>query len=96
MAHRRHERRAMKYWVYVLYSAGLNRYYTGFSENPDRRIEQHKVAKYGWTSRADDWREVTRFPVDDEGMARKLEHKIKAHGVKRFLQDLTVSTYKRE
>jgi len=78
----------MQYWVYILYSTKLKRYYTGFSKDPDRRLGQHRTADNGWTSRADDWREIFRIFVADEGSARVLETGIKSHGAKRFLQKM--------
>ena len=80
----------MKRCVYILYSIKLKRYYTGFSREPDRRLEQHRIADNGWTSRADDWREIFRIPVADEGSARVLEASIKSRGAKRFLQEMKI------
>jgi len=77
----------MQYWVYILYSTKLKRYYTGFSKDPDRRLEQHRTAENGWTCRAGDWREIFRTSVSDKSSARVLEASIKSRGAKRFLQE---------
>ena len=78
----------VKYWVYILYSIKLKRYYIGFSIDPNRRLEQHRRSNNGWTSRTDDWQEVYRTAVEDEGSARIMEASIKSRGAKRFLDDL--------
>lgn len=44
--------RNMKYYVYILFSSKLNRYYVGSTSDPEKRLQQHnwgrtKSTKYG-------------------------------------------------
>jgi putative endonuclease len=46
------------YLVYVIYSAKLNRYYTGTTDNIERRLQEHNdgVYKDSFTSRGMPWK----------------------------------------
>jgi len=72
--------------VYILYSESLDRYYTGFSLHPEKRLRQHRAEKGHWTSRAPDWKIVWSQKTSTTDEARAMEKKIKARGAKRFLQ----------
>jgi putative endonuclease len=78
----------MKFYVYILYSATLQQYYTGFSQYSGKRLRQHKREHKSWSARANDWEEVYSCSVSSRIEARNLEKKIKARGAKRFLADL--------
>ena len=78
------------YSVYILYSPALAKHYVGFSGDADARLEQHRQSRHGWSSRANDWREVARWDVESEGEARRLETRIKQRGAERFLVDMNV------
>ena len=45
----------MAYFTYILYSASLDLYYIGFSDNPQKRLKKHLANHNGFTSRAKDW-----------------------------------------
>ena len=77
----------MLYYVYVLYSRTLGRFYTGLSRSPDGRLADHRGQKAGWTSQVDDWEEVLRITAGSREEARKLEKRIKRRGAGRFLRD---------
>jgi putative endonuclease len=78
------ERRGM-YYVYILYSAKLDRFYTGMSKFSAKRLRQHNHGQTRWTSQANDWQEVWRKEVSDPGEARRLEKQIKTRSARRFL-----------
>jgi putative endonuclease len=42
-------------FLYILYSASLDLYYIGSSENPQERLRKHLANHKGFTSRAKDW-----------------------------------------
>ena len=77
----------MGYYVYILHSAELNRYYTGFSKYRGKRRRQHRREKKHWTAGADDWQEAFCTTVTTLAEARALEKKIKSRGAQRFLGD---------
>jgi putative endonuclease len=81
----------MNYYVYILYSPSLDKFYTGMSKFSVKRKRQHVKGQSSWTSKADDWIEVWKTQVDDSASARELEKKIKKRGAKRYLQDNDVA-----
>ncbi len=77
----------MKYFVYIIFSSKLNKYYTGFTENLDVRIVQHNSGISTFTSKGIPWELINFFEVNSINDARILEKEIKGRGAKRFLQD---------
>ncbi|MBJ6369766.1 GIY-YIG nuclease family protein [Snuella sedimenti] len=45
----------MEYYVYILYSELLDKYYIGSSKDVQDRLERHLQNHKGFTSRAKDW-----------------------------------------
>ncbi len=84
----------MSYYVYILYSELLKRYYTGFSKFTKKRLYQHRKRQNDWTSRASDWKEVFSIKVESTSEARMFERKIKKRGAARFLAD--IAPYQKE
>jgi len=58
----------MMYFVYILYSAELDHYYIGCSDNPEERLRKHLFNHKGFTSKAKDW-----FICLTEGFETKTE-----------------------
>jgi len=77
----------MKYFVYIIFSSKLNKYYTGFTENLDVRIVQHNSGISTFTSKGIPWELINFFEVNSINDARILGKEIKGRGAKRFLQD---------
>jgi putative endonuclease len=44
-----------QYFVYILFSQKLDKYYVGFTNNVSHRITQHNSKHKGYTSTANDW-----------------------------------------
>ncbi|NGX84504.1 GIY-YIG nuclease family protein [Aequorivita sp. KMM 9714] len=45
----------MEYFVYILYSQTLDKYYVGSTEDVSHRLREHLWNHKGFTSRAKDW-----------------------------------------
>ncbi len=45
----------MEYYLYILYSKKLDRYYTGVSRNPSQRLISHNEYPKGWTKHGVPW-----------------------------------------
>lgn len=75
------------YFVYILYSSSLDKYYVGSTEDVKRRIYEHNMGKGKYTSKGIPWDLVTIFECGDRKAAVRLELKIKKRGIKRYLQD---------
>ena len=77
----------MSFRVYILYSADLQCFYTGFTARGSQRTLEHRRKHAGWTGQAQDWVEVLGVDVETRTDARALEKQIKARGAQRFLAD---------
>ncbi|WP_445385406.1 GIY-YIG nuclease family protein [Robiginitalea sp. IMCC44478] len=75
------------YTVYVLYSKKLKRYYAGFTRNLDERIRRHNSGRSKYTSKGAPWELVKTFECATALEAIRLERKIKARGIKRYLDE---------
>jgi putative endonuclease len=75
------------FWVYIIYSDFLDRYYVGSTDNIERRIREHNSGKGNFTSKRMPWKQVITLSLKTRSDAVKLELKIKRRGIKRYLQD---------
>ena len=69
----------MHYTVYILYSPGLDEYYTGHTENLDERMVRHTNSGSKATRKSSDWKVVytEEFSTRSEAMHRELAIKKK-------------------
>ena len=76
--------------LYIIYSAKINRYYVGESEDFQVRLVQHNSGffKNASTSLTDDWEEFLSVLCDDRGHARRLETFIKKQKSRVFIESL--------
>ena len=66
------------YYVYVLWSPRVQRFYIGLSENPQRRLAQHNQSGRGWTYRHAPWQLVYTECCHNYSLARQRELQLKA------------------
>ena len=79
----------MQYFVYILYSEKLNRYYTGSTSNIDIRLEFHKNSEgHKYTHKADDWVLLFTIECDDKPQMLAIEKHIKKMKSKTYIQNL--------
>ena len=71
-------------YVYVL-RLDKNSFYTGLTNNIERRIKEHRSKKTGYTSKFNEKEIVFLFKLDNRKEARKVEIYIKAVGARNFL-----------
>ncbi len=76
--------------VYILYTKGLDRYYTGSCLDIKNRLQQHKDNhfKRGFTHRSDDWELVLEIPNLGYKQARSIENHIKRMHSKQYIENL--------
>jgi len=75
--------------IYIIYSASLDKYYTGYSSNPWFRIIQHNANSTDkYTGRAKDWIIKSVFEVENESVAIKIERFIKKQKSRNFIERL--------
>ena len=78
----------MPSFVYVLQSERNGRYYTGFSSDPEARLEDHNAGKVVATRYLRPWMLVYRESCADATAARKREYQIKAMKSRVYLESL--------
>ena len=77
-----------KYYVYVLYSKMHNRYYTGSSADPHKRILSHNDPhNKGWTKRYAPWVLIYTQEFDNKTDALKRERWLKSGKGREFIQE---------
>ena len=67
----------MEYYLYILYSKTLARYYVGSTKDISVRLEKHLQSNRGFTSTAKDWKLCysEKFDSKEIGLAREREIK---------------------
>ena len=66
------------YFVYILYSKSINKYYVGFSENPAKRLDFHNSdSNKIWSKRGRPWELTATFSFQTKTQALKAEKFIK-------------------
>jgi putative endonuclease len=69
----------MIFYVYIIYSAKLDKYYVGYSEDVIARLLQHNSGISTFTSKASDWiiRHIEQCQSREQAMKREKEIKNK-------------------
>jgi putative endonuclease len=80
--------RKVMYFVYILLSEKLDRYYVGSTNNIVDRLKRHNGGQGKYTSKGVPWELITSFEVNSRSEAVNLEMKIKKRGIKRYLLDI--------
>ena len=68
----------MNYFLYILESKSADKFYTGISQNPERRLEYHNSSEKGFTSRYRPWEIVFTKKFNSKEEALATEKKIKS------------------
>ena len=74
------------HFVYIIYSARLDRYYIGESQDPEVRVEFHNRGLQRYTKRASDWRMVFKGSYCNRTEAQIVERKIKSSKSRKTIQ----------
>jgi putative endonuclease len=84
------------YFVYILYSATLDLFYIGSSENPQERLKKHLASHRGFTSKAKDWAIIYREAFDTKSEALLREQQLKRwknrDRVKKLIENFNLSS----
>jgi putative endonuclease len=92
----------MKYYIYILYSSGSDRYYIGQTHDVEARVKEHNEGtrpdqskKYTFKHRP--WTLKASFYVgDDRSTAMKVERYIKRQKSRKFIEKLIRIHFDRE
>ncbi len=83
----------MGYFVYILYSKKLDRYYIGSSCDPVERLRYHNLELKGWTKRGVPWGIVYTTEFTDRNTAMVKERFIKNQKSRKFIEKLISGEY---
>ena len=78
----------MKYYLYILKSQATDKYYTGISQNPHRRLEYHNTLEKGFTSRYRPWKIMFVKEYLSKEKAMLIEKKIKSWKNKKMIEKI--------
>jgi len=80
----------MAYFVYILYSSKIDRYYVGFSTDVNNRLSYHSSVTYNriWTKRGIPWDLKFKQAFADKRSALKAEKYIKRMKSRVFIENL--------
>ncbi len=80
----------MTYYIYIIHSLSINRYYIGYSSNPWNRLEQHLTnSGEKYTGQTNDWNLKAVFEVSqNESEAIQIERFIKKQKSRNLIEQL--------
>jgi len=81
-------RRPDLFYVYIIRSENLQRYYVGSAENVEKRLQEHNAGKSKSTPVGTPWELIHLETLATRSEAMQREKKIKARGIGRYLSDL--------
>ena len=83
-----------QYYLYILYSKTIDRYYTGVSHDPETRLLYHNKSHKGWTLRGRPWELVFKIVFSSKSEAMKWEKWIKYQKNRRVIENIIDGTFK--
>jgi putative endonuclease len=81
------------FFVYILHSASLSKFYVGSTQHLEARLEEHNRGKSTFTRTGQPWRLIFNKVCVDRKEAVNLEMKIKKRGIRRFLEENNVDCH---
>ncbi|MBZ9728576.1 GIY-YIG nuclease family protein [Salegentibacter sp. JZCK2] len=77
-----------KFYVYILFSEMLDKYYIGSTKDIATRLEKHRQSKKGFTAKARDWIVVYSENFESRQEAIKRERQIKKWKSRKMIEKL--------
>jgi putative endonuclease len=78
------------YFTYILFSLKSDKFYTGQTEDLNRRVDEHNRGKTPFMERGKPWIVVFSKEFTERAQAIALEKKIKKRGAARFIADINL------
>ncbi|RYF91507.1 MAG: GIY-YIG nuclease family protein [Chitinophagaceae bacterium] len=76
------------FFVYIIFSKSLNRYYVGHSTNTETRLAQHNSGISKFTASASDWKLVWSEEFPSRNAAQQKERHIKKMKSRKYIETL--------
>jgi|JI102314DRNA_FD_contig_71_100317_length_346_multi_2_in_0_out_0_1 putative endonuclease len=83
-----HQKQVGMYFIYILYSKRINKYYIGCTENLNKRLEEHNAGLSNFTSKGVPWVRVYFEQLETLSEARKREIEIKKKKSRKYIEFL--------
>jgi putative endonuclease len=77
-----------EWFVYIIYSEKINKYYVGVTDDLDWRLERHNMGWGKYTKRGIPWRLVYYETYETKSDALKREKEIKQKKSKTYIENL--------
>lgn len=81
----------MKYYVYILFSQSVDRYYTGYTIDPSERLIEHNLGATPSTRSGRPWTLVYAEECDNKSAAITREKVIKRMKSRKYIERLVYS-----
>jgi putative endonuclease len=78
----------MSFFVYIIYSRQLNKFYVGYTGNVLIRLQQHNAGLSSFTAKANDWVIVYSESFTTRENAMKRERDIKKKKSRKYIESL--------
>jgi putative endonuclease len=78
----------MKYFVYILFSEKLSKYYVGHTNDIERRLYEHNIGHEKFTRTGTPWKLVYSRTFASKSEARQEELRIKNRKNKKYIENL--------
>jgi len=75
-----------QFFVYIIYSRQINKYYIGYTIDLDKRIIEHNSSVSTFTAKADDWVLKHCEKFSDRNSAMKREKEIKKKKSRKYIE----------
>ncbi len=78
----------MEFFLYILYSGELDKYYTGVTKNISVRLKKHLSNHKGYTAKAKDWKLVYHESFKSKVEALQRENQLKNWKSRKIIEKL--------
>lgn len=78
----------MSYFVYILHSQKISKYYIGYTNDLDRRLHEHNIGHEKFSRTGCPWTLVYSKKFDSKIEAHREEMRIKKRKSKNFIEEL--------
>jgi putative endonuclease len=79
------------FWVYIIYSCSLDKYYVGYTTDLEKRLAEHNNGISTFTSKASDWELKLSEPYPSREQAIQKEKQIKKKKSRKYIEWLISS-----
>ncbi|MGM0581611.1 MAG: GIY-YIG nuclease family protein [Bacteroidota bacterium] len=84
-----------EHFVYILYSSKIDKYYVGYSEKPDKRLEFHNSSfNKIWTKSGQPWVKKCTIQFETKAKAMSVERRIKDLKSRPVIEDIIKNGWK--